>query len=170
MNLYLVRHGPAVEFGEHGVTRDADRMLSQEGRKKTKEAALGLKRVPDLEVDRIVSSPLIRARETAEIIASVIAPGCAVETAREMEPGTPPDRVAHWLGGLLSGSTMLVGHMPDLSYLASRLVCPAGAVEIPFKKAAILCLSFANRIASGGGQIEWLLQPGILRALARAAD
>jgi phosphohistidine phosphatase len=170
MQVYLVRHGSAVEIGDLGVTRDADRMLSRDGREKTKEVAQGLLRVPDFKVSRIVSSPLIRARETADIIAGVVAPDCKIRIADEMKPGMPPNQVAAWLRKQPPAPTMLVGHMPDLGHLASCLVCSSGIAEFQFKKTAVLCVSCDGWVMPGECRIEWLLQPGILRKLARQTD
>ena len=69
MKIFLVRHGIAVDLGEHGVKSDADRMLSTVGKRRVKDIALALKRLGAVP-ERIASSPLTRARETAEIFSN----------------------------------------------------------------------------------------------------
>ena len=97
MKVYLVRHGTAVNIGEQGVTTDAARMLSDEGRAKTGKAARGLSRVPDVTIERIVSSPLVRALETAEIFAKALGVKRMVESLPELAPGRSTEDVTAWL-------------------------------------------------------------------------
>lgn len=78
MTLYIVRHGIAVDLGKEGVTQDDDRMLNGEGRKKTRQIAKALRKL-DCTPGRVVTSPLIRAAETADILAAElkpVPPGC----------------------------------------------------------------------------------------------
>jgi phosphohistidine phosphatase len=168
MKLYLVRHGIAVDIGEEGVRRDADRTLSAEGRRKTRAAARGLCRIVGPAVARVVSSPLPRALETARIFAQELKMAADVETLGMLAPGGDARTVAAWLGRQPPADLMLVGHMPDLSELASCLACGRGFVRVAFRKAAVLCLDFEQGVERGGGCIEWLLQPGLLRRLAEA--
>ena len=132
VKLYVMRHGPAEESSRTG--RDGDRALTIEGRDRTRAVARAL--VAEGEVPlTLVSSPLVRALQTAEIVAAVTdlerrvreakdgggAPG-AVEIRREMAPGG--DTVGLVLELARSGRkrAMVVGHEPDLSMLVARLV------------------------------------------------
>jgi len=166
MNVYLVRHGIAFECGEQGCVRDADRRLSDEGKTKTREVARGLRSVIGDEGVRVVSSPLVRAVETAEILAKALKVEGAVEILAELRSDGDVEAVADWLEGQASASVMLVGHMPDMSDLAACLACPRGEMRVVFKKAAVMKLSFEGRVVRGNGCMEWLLQPGVLRRLA----
>ena len=166
MILYLVRHGEAVDVGEKDVEQDADRMLSSEGRKKTKAVAKGL-RLVGCQPERIVTSPLIRAKQTAEIMAHALASKVDVEEAQELAVGSHAAKVVTWLRGQADVPTLLVGHMPDMGAVASVLVCGNAEASFTFKKAAVCCVSFEGAIQEGKGRLEWLLQPGQLRKLGR---
>ena len=168
MQLYLMRHGAAVDIGQKGVTRDADRMLSAEGIEKTRAVAEGLNAVLDAPLARVIASPLIRAKQTAEIAAKISAPDASVETADVLRAGAHAADAVAWLSGQPAVPTMLVGHMPDLSALASLLVSGTDRAGFQFRKSAILCLQFDGKAAAGRGEVVWFLQPGMLRRLGRA--
>lgn len=166
MKLYLVRHGPAVDIGEEGVQNDAARMLSAEGRAKTAKAARGLARLPDAAVARIVSSPLVRALETARIFARELGFKPEIESLPELSPGSCVEDQAAWLAAQPPADIMLVGHMPDLSDLASTLLCQGASTRFVFKKASVMRIDFDGRAMPGAGSLTWLLQPDALRRLA----
>jgi len=165
MQLYLMRHGAAVDVGQKGVTRDADRMLSAEGVEKTRAAAEGLKEIVDPPLARVVASPLVRARQTAELAAQVAAPGVEVEEERSLQPSADVDVTVRWLIRQPDVPTLLVGHMPDLSALASRLTAGTERAAFDFKKSAVLCLQFDGRPAAGKGVVAWFIPAGILRRI-----
>jgi phosphohistidine phosphatase len=167
MNLYIMRHGPAVDVGERGVARDADRMLSAQGRRQTRAAAMGLRKL-GCRPRCIASSPLVRARETAAIARAALAVRKAVEMADVLAPGNGPDEAVAWLGKRSDESLMIVGHSPALEYLAATLLAGTLQARILLKKSAVLCLSFENRIEAGKGQAEWLAQPKLLRLAGKA--
>ena len=164
MILYLVRHGIAVDVGEKGVRRDSERMLSNEGRVKTEQAARGLHTL-QCAPDRVISSPLCRAVETAEIMAAVLCPGATAETCELLSPCSDLDELVFWLRSQASAAVMLVGHMPDLAELAALLLTAELSANILFKKASACCLSFPGTVRSGSGALQWLLQPRQLRLL-----
>jgi len=166
MVLYLVRHGIAVNVGERGVSLDRNRMLSEEGVARTREAAEGFASL-ECDVARVVSSPLLRARETADIFRRALGIGLKVETSERMSGATEVEETLAWLRKQPAKSTMLVGHMPHLAELASALLADSGQVlDIQFKKAAICCLWCDGKALPGGARLDWLLQPRTLRALA----
>jgi phosphohistidine phosphatase len=167
MQLYLMRHGAAVDVGQKGVKRDADRMLSDEGIEKTRAAAVGLSSLLDAPLARVIASPLVRARQTAEIAAQVAAPDIEVELSDALQSGAHASDTIGWLSGQPDAPTLLVGHMPDLSVLASFLVAATDHAGFHFRKSAVLCLHFGGRASAGKGEVMWFLQPGMLRRLAR---
>ena len=165
MLVYLFRHGIAVDVGDNGVRRDADRMLSQEGLQRTEEAVRGMRDL-GCRLQRVFASPLTRARETAEIVTRVLGTKCKVRTTEALAPSTDPAETIHWLAGLSVESVMLVGHLPHLADLAADLVSEDGGAHLLFKKAALARIAIEGRAAAGAGTLEWLIQPGVLRQLA----
>lgn len=141
--LLLLRHGIAEERSPE--RSDGGRALTDRGRQRTRAVlrkVLGL----GLQVQRIVSSPLVRASQTAEIAVAVgLAP--SLELAESLAPGGDPlPLVQAWLasgrtGGPVTGRLMLVGHEPDLGLLAARLI-GAGAGSITLRKAGLALLAF----------------------------
>ena len=131
VKLYVMRHGPAEDTSPTG--RDGDRALTTEGRDRTRAVARALVAEDEAPLT-IVSSPLIRALQTAEIVAAVSdlerrvreakdaggAPG-AVEIRREMAPGGDALRLVLELARSGRKRAMVVGHEPDLSMLVARL-------------------------------------------------
>ena len=162
MELYIVRHGAAVNVGDQGITRDEDRILSPAGRKKTTEVARGLANM-GVRPERIGSSPLPRALETAHLIAEVLGPQEPVELCDFLRPGATAGDVIKWLHKAGVESAMVVGHMPDVAAIAAALFSSGATVATVFKKAAVCCVSFDEAPELGKGDLEWLMQPAQLR-------
>lgn len=164
--IIIVRHGPAVRIGENGVETDSDRMLSEEGIIKTRLAAGGLNAMK-CQPWQIVTSPLLRARQTADILSEALSPEKGIEESDFLCPGTSMEKMISWLQDQPSYPMMLVGHMPDMAELASTLVAGNQMINITVKKAAACSITFDEDIDPGEGCLDWLLQPRHLRALAR---
>lgn len=137
------RHGPAVPHGTPGVAED-DRPLTPEGRKKTRAAARGVQAL-DLRIKAVLTSPLPRARETAEILAKEL--GLKAVIDERLRPGGDP-------AALAKSGRALVGHEPDFSAAVTRLI-GGGAVEL--KKAGLAVVE--------DGVLKLLLTPAALRAI-----
>ena len=147
----------ALIYGEQTYTFAA---LDSLGRR----AAQGLRTILPA-IDRLISSPYVRARQTAEIVAAEY-PDLVVETIDALEPGAEPADVVKWLCGLGgTGVVALVGHEPDLSALVSHLLTGRDEVSVELKKGAT-CLLECERPGPGECMLRWLLAPGQLRALA----
>ena len=167
MHVYIMRHGIAVDVGEEGITRDADRPLSSEGCRKTEEVAQALAAM-NIRLDIVGASPLVRAEKTARIVADAAERPPERMECECLQPGGDAAGVTTWLQGLKAESVLLVGHMPDLAAFASHLLVKHDGVDLLFKKAAVCCIAFDGRPAPGRGRLEWLMQPGHLRLIARA--
>jgi phosphohistidine phosphatase len=165
VRLYIVRHGIAEAFDAPRVSSDVERALTQKGRKRTGRAALGL-RALGVKPDRIASSPLVRALETAEILGDVLMPGRDIEVCSSLAPGACAADVIEWLSGADCEEAMVVGHNPDCAAIAGNLLAARDVPEMVFGKAATCCISFDGRPEIGDGCLEWLLQPKQLRMLA----
>ncbi len=157
MKVCFLRHGPAAARGP-GIDDDA-RPLTPEGRLRTREAARGIRRLR-LGIDGIWTSPLPRARETAEILARALRLP-APKVSDLLRPGVPPLR---WLRLLRGTCPVLVGHEPDLGE-AVALLTGGRPDAFPLKKAglAVVELESARR-----GSLRLLLPPAVLRFAGRS--
>ena len=163
--LYLVRHGIAKDVGEDGIRKDFDRPLSALGIERTEQVMAGLDTVIVVYPDVILTSPLIRAKETAKICELQLTGSREVVSTDMLEPGVPPVEMMQWIDHLDWTCMMLVGHMPDMAMLAGACLT-SEALDIVFKKASVCCIHFDRYIQPRGGELVWHLQPGILRRLA----
>lgn len=165
MNIYIVRHGIAVEQGTSGLS-DADRPLTKEGIERMQKAARGLKRFLD-PPDLIVSSPLLRAKQTAEILAVALQTRDGVEEWAELSPASAPHSTVTLLKSHADTvkSVVLVSHEPHVSALAALLL-GMKPLAVSFKKGAICALSCPHSLAAGKAELLWFLTPKQLRLLA----
>ena len=161
--LYLVRHGIA-EPAELAGGSDEERRLTAKGAQRAREVARGLCSL-GVTVDRIFTSPLPRARETAEILIEELdlARDCLTEMTL-LRPESSPAEIAEWLGGLALNSISLVGHNPSLSNLISYLITGGrpGGPTFELKKCGIACLELPE---SETARLKWLAEPRLLRRL-----
>ena len=166
MNLYIVRHAIAVQRGAPSYEDDSQRPLTEKGRSKMKKIAKGLASF-GVELDRILSSPYVRARDTAKILAneygmqkevvfsdSLIPPGDFESLLREI-------REKHNVSNLA-----LVGHEPMLSSLAGWLIGSREA-QITLKKGGVALLTIDGFQAEPRAVLAWLLTPAILVELSK---
>ncbi|HYC21197.1 MAG TPA: phosphohistidine phosphatase SixA [Candidatus Bathyarchaeia archaeon] len=160
--LYLVRHGIAEDHAASG--RDADRALTRSGREKMAKAARGLEAL-EVAPSVILTSPLVRTRETAEIIADQLG-RIAIEDCDAIAPGVDHAAVARLVAKRLrEGSVMLVGHEPDMSELFSFLLTGERSLQSHFKKGTVACLSAGELPPHGLAALEWLMHSSQLAAL-----
>ncbi|CDH43337.1 SixA phosphatase family protein [Candidatus Contendibacter odensensis] len=166
MKLLLVRHAIAEEaetFIATGGT-DAQRPLTEIGRKKMRKAANRL-RLQLGRIDILACSPLLRARETAEIIARACGDPLLVERA-ELDYRYPPERVVDWLRQCPPEAWVVaVGHEPQLGLLTGLLLADLPKPLILFRKGGVALIEFAGCAEIGAGLLQWALTPGQLRSL-----
>jgi phosphohistidine phosphatase len=163
--LYVMRHGLAVSRASVRFSDDAQRPLVPEGKEKMREIGEGLKRM-GFEVDWIVTSPLVRAVETAGIIAESLAARAPVDVCEAMRPGGSPEDLIAFLAKRPSRTRVLVvGHEPDLSELAARLIGAGSHANLALKKGGCGMISFDEFPPKSPGQLVWWLTPRLLRKL-----
>jgi phosphohistidine phosphatase len=122
MNLYLMRHGIAAAAEQSGIDADSERPLTPKGIKRVRRAAEGLRRLK-APVDTIVTSPLLRARQTAEIVAQALGLEERLEEMPELAPQHSVDRLISAVTPFLDKEhLLLVGHNPLLSQAFSFLI------------------------------------------------
>ena len=166
MDLLVIRHGIAVEREEWSGHDDL-RPLTDEGVSKMRKCAEGI--VTQVErVDVLATSPLVRARRTAELVAKALEHDGDLEEVDELRPGQDPDAFLGWVEQHEGSDVVaIVGHEPHLSTLVSWLMSGRRESQIDLKKGGVCLLRFDDSVAAGKGQLLWLLTPAQLRALAR---
>jgi phosphohistidine phosphatase len=150
MQVYLIRHAQAEDGAD-----DAARPLSAKGRKQIREMAAFLKRSDLFQPGEVWHSPLVRARETAELLVKRLALSARLVEVAGLEPEGDPAILARRLAGL-NRSVAVVGHEPHLSALATRLL--AGRAQTPvvvFRKCAVAALERTDRHWA----LRWLVSP-----------
>lgn len=161
MELYIIRHGLA---GEHGTyANDEERPLTEEGQRRTKQVA---RRLYELGVrfDLIQTSPLVRARQTAEILQSVRL-GKHLEESVDLKPGGDLDRWLKWQQSWRQQgrSLAIVGHEPNLGIWAEQLLWGEARHRLVVKKAGVIGLSLPDDGSPiGRSQLFWLTPPRLL--------
>jgi phosphohistidine phosphatase len=162
--LYIMRHGIAVVRGAD-YADDSKRPLTPEGKKKVKEIANGLKRL-GVVVDWIVTSPLVRAVETAEIVAESLAPNVPMDFCDALPPGGSAEALITFLAKHPTRKRVLVtGHEPDLSSLAARLIGAGRHANLAFKKGGCCLVEFDQFPPKSPGELVWWATPRLLRKL-----
>lgn len=164
LEIYLVRHAIAAERGPK-FPDDRLRPLTPDGARRFKESAKGLAGL-GVEIDLVLTSPLTRARETAEILAATLKPKPPLEVLDALIPGTRHAVIVNAIAlhAKRHRRLALVGHEPDLGELAARLLGARGNIE--FKKGAVCLIDVDGATPGGPGVLRWLLPPRVLRGLA----
>ena len=164
IELYLVRHGMAAERGPK-YPDDRLRPLTPAGVKRFAAAVPGLLEL-DVVIDFVLTSPLVRARDTATLLAAGLKPKPAMTEIEALAPGGRHQAVIEAIKthSKRHRRLALVGHEPDLGELAARLLGARGIVQ--FKKGAICAIDVDGATPGGPGTLRWLLTPRALRALA----
>jgi phosphohistidine phosphatase len=164
IELYLIRHGLAEERGE-AWPDDTKRPLTEEGMTKLRKSARALERL-GISFDVIITSPLVRTRQTAELIAAGFEPKPHIVAAESLAPGGSSAAVIADLEKHARRERVaLVGHEPGIGELAARLIGSRHAV--PFKKGGVCRIDVASLPPSGPGELRWLLTPKILMRLRK---
>ena len=169
MRLLVIRHGMAGDRDEFAFTGrpDAERPLTKDGRDKMKRAAEGL-RSQIKQLDLIASSTLVRAVQTAEILADVFG-GKDLATVDALAPERAPDDLLPWLRSHEQDFTIaVVGHDPHLSFLVGWLLTGRHESFVELKKGGAVLLEFDDPPTAGGATLLWALPPGHLRKLRKA--
>jgi phosphohistidine phosphatase len=163
IELYLVRHAIAAERGPN-YPDDRERPLTSEGIARFKQAVAGLKEL-EASVDLVVTSPLVRAAHTAELLVAGLKKKPRVEQLEALSPGGRLPAVLEALGTFSKRyrRIALVGHEPDLGELAAKLLQARGGIQ--FKKGAVCCIELDGALPNGPGVLRWLLPPKALRKM-----
>ena len=168
MELYVIRHAIAQPLDKKNDFTDEKRDLTSEGRDRMREAARGLRKL-GVELDLILTSPLVRAVETADVVAETLgvakkdvrqttnlAPGAAIEMlVAELKTHTGVEAVA------------LVGHQPDLGDIIASIIGCNGGMAIELKKGSVCAINVTETVPMLRGTMQWLWMPKQLRLFGK---
>ena len=159
IDIYFIRHGLAAEPTNYD--HDSDRPLTKEGENKTEKIAKQLKKL-DIHFDLILTSPYLRAKQTATILQKV---GLSeqLEEFAPLQPAGEIDTWLEWLKDCQYENIALVGHAPNLGNWAETLVWGQANNKLVLKKAGIIGVKMpSNQASVGEGEIFWLTPPKFL--------
>ncbi len=167
MDLYIVRHAIAVERGTPGYDDDSQRPLTEEGRKKMKKIVKGLRQL-EIELDAILTSPYVRARDTADILASGLKMKDKVAFSDNLIPPGNFDRLTdEILEKYNVDSLALVGHEPMLSSFIGLLMTGNPDTALTLKKGGVCLLSADDFRRERRATLHWLLTPAMMVELSK---
>jgi len=162
MNLFIIRHAWAGKHGDPAFPDDSLRPLTDEGRRRFARMVEAL--VPrGLTPQLIVTSPMLRCVQTAEILAEALGEKTKVVPRKELLPGGDPKHLLAWTAEHASGLEQIawVGHAPDVGYLvAASIGLENGWLDL--KKGAIAATGFPESPEFGRGELQWLVTAKIL--------
>jgi phosphohistidine phosphatase len=160
MNLFLLRHAPAVERGTPGFDEDSARPLTPEGRAKMKRIVTGLE-AGGIRFDLILSSPYLRASQTAEVVAAKFRTAGKPVFTDHLRPGGSLRQLVEELRSKHRErqQVLLVGHEPDLSQHISVWLTGKPGLGLELKKGGLCKLEIASLRAGRCAILQWLLTP-----------
>jgi phosphohistidine phosphatase len=162
--LYFIRHGLAEERGE-AWPDDAKRPLTDEGMSRMRKAVRGLSRM-GVSIDVVLTSPLVRTRQTAEIVAGGLDPRPSLVNLESLAPaGSYAAVLADLEKHARKCRIALVGHEPMIGEIAARLIGSRHSIE--FKKGAVCRIDVEVLPPAGPGELRFLMTPKILRLIKR---
>lgn len=167
MQLLVIRHAIAEERSPHDTGGDdARRPLTPLGESKMRDAAMGLRSLVE-RIDVIGASPLVRAQQTAAIVAAAFG-GPPVNTVTALSPGGDVRALALWLQSHDSANVVAaVGHEPDLGRVVTWLMTGLEESRVQMKKGGICLLDVSAPAAARSATLQWALKPSQLRRMGR---
>lgn len=167
MQLLVIRHAIAEEREPHAAAggHDDDRPLTPFGKRRMRRNAEGLRRTAS-HIEVLAASPLVRAQQTARILADEYRVP-EVETLEALRPERHPRELLTWMGKQSPDATVaVVGHDPHVSMLVTWCLSGREDPSVVFKKGGVALLEFDRKPAAGKAKLHWLMTPAQLRDLA----
>lgn len=163
LELYLIRHGLAAERGDE-YPDDSKRPLTSDGIASLRKEVKGLEALA-IGFDHVITSPLVRAKQTAEVFVQHLNTKPSMSTSDALAPaGSHAGVVQEVVKHARKGRIALVGHEPNIGELAARLI--GSRTPLDFKKGAICRIDFDALPPKGAGRLRWFVTPKMLRKLA----
>jgi phosphohistidine phosphatase len=163
MKLYFLRHASAMDV----APSDAERALTNQGREEARIAGTALREL-DVTPARVLTSPLVRAQQTAEFVAHALKlPASKVQVVDELKNGVSPSELLRALKSCADDAeVVLVGHMPSLAEHLAAFVGSKRAEGLPLGKGSIACVEL-HHLRAGGGELRWLMRQKQLAKVAK---
>jgi phosphohistidine phosphatase len=160
--LHLLRHAEAEDVSPSG--RDADRRLTEDGRRRMKAVAKAIAQM-DPGYDLVLVSPLVRARQTAEAVAEACGFRKPLVETKALEPNADPVDALHEVARLRPGVVLLVGHQPHFGRLFGLLLSGRSGLEVPMKKAGLAAFESGSDPSLERAELKFYLPPRLLEEL-----
>ena len=154
MFLYIARHAWAYERDDARWPDDSLRPLTPEGIDRYSEMVKLLAK-RGFAPARIATSPYVRCRQTADIIAKRVSGGLPVEELEDLEPGSNLEPALEWTNAQGGIDVCWVGHSPDVERFAAALISD-GSARVRFAKGAVVAIEIDDQATAGGGELHWL--------------
>jgi phosphohistidine phosphatase len=169
MELFVIRHAIAELIGKENEFSDEKRVLTVEGRNRMREVVKGLVKL-GVELDLIITSPLARAVQTAEIVATGVGLSKKeIKQSGNLAPGASAEHLFAEIKSYAVEAIALIGHQPDLGGLIARIIQSSrGTLSIQLKKGSVCFLNVTETVPTLRGDMVWMLTPRQLRLLAKA--
>jgi phosphohistidine phosphatase len=167
MNLFLLRHGVAVERDPQSFPDDSRRPLTLKGEDRVQLVSDAMQAL-ELSFDGIISSPFLRSRQTAEIVATALGLRRGLQFRDELAPTGDPKALVRFISRMQPApeNLLLVGHEPYLSELLSMLISGHPDAAIDLKKNGLAKIELSQRLKYGRcATLNWLLSPRQLALL-----
>jgi phosphohistidine phosphatase len=160
LNLYIVRHAWAEQRDEDLWPDDSLRPLTKKGQKRFEKF---LKQLAEAEFapQLVATSPYVRCRQTAELLAEHVSGKPRIVTLEALTPGSDLAALIHWTTKQTADEIAWVGHAPCVGMLAGGLIGSQEAA-INFAKGSVACIEFLESIAPGAGELKWLATADLL--------
>lgn len=170
MNLFILRHGLAAALGDSGLPKDlkdADRPLTAKGKQKLWRTTAAMQAL-GLQFDVVISSPLLRATQTAQIVTEALELRRKLILTDNLAPGGDPQALVEQIKGLepRMKNILLVGHEPDLSKFITRLTTGSTSAGLDLKKGGLAKLEAKQLRCARCATLAWLLTPKQLYLMA----
>jgi phosphohistidine phosphatase len=167
MQLYFIRHAIAVDASPRVSTPDGERALTEDGTKRMRKQVRALKQM-GLTFDQVLTSPLLRATQTAEIVGKVLDCSDRIERCEALAPGCELDDLAEVLRERQSVERIaLVGHNPDFEEIAPAIIGCTSEGGMIFKKGGVCRIDMIQFTPHLVGELVWHLTPRLLRMIAK---
>jgi len=159
MQLYVVRHAYAGQHGDPLYPDDSLRPLTKEGRKRFKATVKRLAK-RGFHPEIIATSPLVRCRQTADLVAELVPCSPEVVELAELAPDSKLDSLLTWTNQRVEASIAWVGHAPDVDRMVGTLIGQQAAIRMA--KGGVAYIDFEDAAAVGQGTLKWFVIPKIL--------